>query len=301
MFASIFWTRYDADLTEILPCLAMLFPGELQVGKCDRGSLLMRTISFRVAEPASTLKYAITFAFQPNQITNRAALDFILHFDKTYVPRVIIDYSDFNAKAYEAKVRAAVVVARPFYRATDVDALRKLVAQTEKEYDLFFCGSLSVRRCAVFEALRHAGVAVHVVQHKGQKRDREAAKCKALLNIHAGPDYQVREALRIDRFVYAGMPVVTEKSIDDSSPEYLEERMIRAISVHEYESLAAMTKSALEESIIACQVLSREEALEICAARHARAQFDLNTVFHPSMFPTSDAELPPPPATVRSA
>ena len=46
----------------------------------------------------------------------------------------------------------------------------------------------------------------------GEARDKEIASCKLLLNIHHNNDYNIFDSIRCDRWIFAGMPVISETS-----------------------------------------------------------------------------------------
>lgn len=131
----------------------------------------------------------------------------------------------------------------------------------------------------MIESLRLRGLLVHVVKAKGEKRDREAAKCRALLNVHASLHYNVREALRIDRFVYAEMPVITEDSLEDQTPDTLEHEIARAQCVFSYTDLhSSFSVETFQKCLLSLKPLDEESALRISAQRLTSAKAALDAV-----------------------
>ena len=95
------------------------------------------------------------------------------------------------------------------------------------EYDIGFCGTLSNRRNKILNELKSCGKKVNIVNRWGDDRDRELAKCKIILNIHFEDDYKIFESARCEPWLKIGIPVISEKSLDDD---------VRCI-VSDYESL----------------------------------------------------------------
>jgi hypothetical protein len=75
---------------------------------------------------------------------------------------------------------------------------------------LAWCGAVTPRRKAVFDALDKLGIEVRVVKAWGRMRDEEIASCDALINVHAFPEYTVFESVRCFRWIISGFPVITE-------------------------------------------------------------------------------------------
>ena len=84
-------------------------------------------------------------------------------------------------------------------------------------YDVGFCGTLTSRRLTILNQLLERGIKVHAVTTFGDERDKELAKCKILLNIHAKDDYTIFESARCDAWLSIGVPVVSENSQDNDS------------------------------------------------------------------------------------
>ena len=99
------------------------------------------------------------------------------------------------------------------YNPAEINKLRKYYARIPKKYDVAFVGRTSKRRKTILNGLRAKGLTVLVVKDWYDARDRNIASCKVLLNIHCVKDYKVYESLRCDRWAFAQMPVISEKSI----------------------------------------------------------------------------------------
>ena len=90
-----------------------------------------------------------------------------------------------------------------------------MVTATEKTYDVVFVGWISQRRKNIVTELTKRGFKVLIMERKwGTSRDIDISKAKLLLNIHYHESYNIYEAIRCDRWIFAGMMVVSEDSID---------------------------------------------------------------------------------------
>jgi len=126
------------------------------------------------------------------------------------------DYSAENCKILAAKgiVARHVPLVSPAAYVQQIKDLRKDVI-----YDVGFCGSVCwnmvCRRQVILNKLRDAGVSVLFVNKFGLERDKELAKCRVILNIHFAEDYKIFEQVRCDVWLRAGVPVISETSLDD--------------------------------------------------------------------------------------
>jgi len=103
----------------------------------------------------------------------------------------------------------------------DVASLKHLLQVTPKVFDFAILGSLSERRLNVANKFKNMGFSVNVVAGVfGRERDVAIASCKILLNIHYADDYLIFEQARCNRWIAAGMPVMSEPS-KDSGEEHL--------------------------------------------------------------------------------
>ena len=93
--------------------------------------------------------------------------------------------------------------------------LTELVRTTPNVYDVGICSINSERRHAMALALSRRGVHVVDICDWGKERDRRIAQCRILLNVHYAENYQIFEHVRCDRWIMAGMHIVTEPSLSD--------------------------------------------------------------------------------------
>jgi hypothetical protein len=82
-------------------------------------------------------------------------------------------------------------------------------------YDIGFNGSMSQRRRFIVDSLREAGFSVLTSTSWGDARDLELSRCRALINIHFETTYRVFESARCEPWLSAGIPVISELSLDN--------------------------------------------------------------------------------------
>jgi hypothetical protein len=90
-----------------------------------------------------------------------------------------------------------------------------------KEYDVAIvlckfqehpCPDASKRRIDVTNKLIANGVSVNMIEGWDDARDREIGKCRILMNVHFSDTYNIYEAIRCERWRFAGMPIISETS-----------------------------------------------------------------------------------------
>ena len=99
-----------------------------------------------------------------------------------------------------------------------------------------FCGSKSSKRQKILDDLEKSGIKINIIKLWGDERDKELAKCKVILNIHYSDEYKIFESARCEPWLKLGVPVISEKSLDDDP---------RCI-VSEYDSLVQTTLEYLK-------------------------------------------------------
>jgi hypothetical protein len=147
----------------------------------------------------------------------------------------IYDYSIFNIhilQKYNYKC-----IHKPYITPQkEINYLKQLM-NTEKTYDIGFCGALNDRRKFIIQQLKALGYNIYVCDYTfGHKRDGELIRCKIILNIHWQEYYNIFESIRCNRLLDAGMLIVSEKSL---------------IETHNYENLIFADYNKLVETIIA--------------------------------------------------
>jgi len=132
---------------------------------------------------------------------------------KTRPPVEIWDYSLVNISILESH---GITNTRHVPLTTSPETVQKIRSfRTSPQYDIGFNGGLTERRMKILNGLRAAGISVHIVTSWGEERDRELAKCRFILNIHADDDYKVFESARCVPWLDSGIPVISETSVMD--------------------------------------------------------------------------------------
>ena len=142
------------------------------------------------------------------QLTRPEYKDSCVNYLKSKCP--IYDYSPENNSIMKNKLTYF-----PYqYYDEEVNKLKDLINNEEKKYDIAFCGLPSVRRTDIINKLIEKGITVNGISSLwGVQRDKAIASCKILLNIHCNETYNVYETIRCDRWVFAGLPIISEDSI----------------------------------------------------------------------------------------
>lgn len=127
----------------------------------------------------------------------------------------IIDYSIENIKLMENNNIGYL----PYqYNDSEVYKLKIYNTIANKKYDVAFTGWISDRRRLIIDKLRAKGITVLLINNKWEDdRDMEIASARLLLNIHYNENYNIYESIRCDRWIFAGMMVVSEDSIYNES------------------------------------------------------------------------------------
>jgi hypothetical protein len=154
--------------------------------------------------------------YNVEQLTRVYELNNILKEAANPSVKEVWDYSAENCKILAAKgiIARHVPLVSPAAYVQQIKDLRKDVI-----YDVGFCGYVRTdavcRRQVILNKLRDAGISVHFVNKFGLERDTELAKCHVMLNIHFAEDYKIFEQVRCDVWLRAGIPVISETSLDD--------------------------------------------------------------------------------------
>ncbi len=119
--------------------------------------------------------------------------------------------------------------------------LEPLVHSKDKPYDLGVIGT-SPRRLQIIHHLIENGLKVKHVMGFGDKRDVKMKDCKLLLNLHAHDDCFIFEHIRCDRWIFAGLPVVSEDSVCEDQLD-----IYPLVRFSKREDLVATLKSILKE------------------------------------------------------
>lgn len=109
----------------------------------------------------------------------------------------------------------------PYRKNTKETEKLKSFMSVPKEYDVAIvlckfqehpCPDASKRRIDVTNTLIANGVSVNMIEGWDDARDREIGKCRILMNVHFSDTYNIYEAIRCERWRFAGMPIISETS-----------------------------------------------------------------------------------------
>lgn len=160
---------------------------------------------------------SIPFIFyNTEQLTSAVRLTHILTYISLYPSiKEVWDYSKINIdillKYTSVPVRYAPIQTPKWYS----DKLQKFRNQGTV-YDVGFCGTVTPKREYILKGLEKKGINVKIISDLfDEEKDRELAKCKIHLNIHAKYDHLVFESARCDAWLSIGVPIVSENSIDN--------------------------------------------------------------------------------------
>lgn len=124
------------------------------------------------------------------------------------------DYSETNV----ALLRTRGVAARYVPVQTPepcVAAYKAFYASQPKLYDIGFCGVVPDRRMKILKTLQEKGYKVLLLSNVyGTQRDLELSRCRIQLNIHQSDEHRIFESIRCDPWLSAGMPIVSEESLE---------------------------------------------------------------------------------------
>lgn len=175
---------------------------------CPQSSKPIYLFSQTLIAPANSIIFNIEQLSRPNILLN------ILKYIKQSKPLEIWDYSLANVNILKKHNILArhVPLESPDWYIKELQSYRK----KNTVYDVGFSGYISPRRLKIFNKLKELGISVNIIKKVfGKRRDKELAKCKLLLNIHASPDYKIFESNRCEPWLKAGVPVISENSLDN--------------------------------------------------------------------------------------
>ena len=174
-------------------------------------------------ESIPQVKYPIYVSDAPNkieqyiyvnteQMTREKELQRIIDIYKANKPCEFWDYSIANCKILESHGILAkhVPLSSPQWYLDKLKSWRNDI-----QYDVGFCGGVTLRRKTVLDGLKARGIRVNIVHAFGETRDKELAKCRVLVNIHCSVDNTIFEQARCEPWLSIGVPVISEHSLDD--------------------------------------------------------------------------------------
>jgi hypothetical protein len=156
----------------------------------------------------------------------------------TYYPRIktFYDYSYANIKIMNDHGIKNTVHLPYLLNPDENKILKQIKSETDVVYDFGIISSSTVwttdpeqltppRRKELVKHLISKGYKVNVITGFDEKRDREIAKCKRLLNIHGqymNEPCKIFEHIRCNRLLYAGYNILSETS-NELEPEFYEQ------------------------------------------------------------------------------
>lgn len=142
------------------------------------------------------------------------------NFDKNYLKNIlnnnikVIDYSLENIKCFDN----SNILYLPYqYNISEIDKLKKFITMNDKKYDVAFIGAMSPKRKKICDELINKGINLNIVNGWSDNRDIAISSAKVVLNIHYNDEYNIYESFRCDRWIFSGMLLISEKSIDNGS------------------------------------------------------------------------------------
>lgn len=133
----------------------------------------------------------------------------------------LFDYSKCNIKCFEETYGIVSEHLAYKYREEEISVLKQLILNTPKEYDVAFVGDSIGRRGEILQSLKNKGVRVNIIGGRWDiTRDMEVAKCHVLINLHFSDEYLIFEEIRCNRWLMAGLTVISEKSLHENEISY---------------------------------------------------------------------------------
>jgi len=124
------------------------------------------------------------------------------------------DYSPVNVRLLQSRGIAAKYV--PVQTPLEIIQTLQSYIPPVPMYDIGFCGVAPERRMKLIQQLAAKGLKVLLLHGTYMKdRDRMLASCKIHLNIHQTDDHKVFEIIRCDPWLKAGIPILSEHSLED--------------------------------------------------------------------------------------
>lgn len=130
----------------------------------------------------------------------------------------IFDYDQYQTELTQKMLPDKSIFYLPYQiTKNESNYLTTLVRKTKKRYHVAFCSTnKSKKRLNLYTQLEGLGLDLIDVNAWREDRDTEIAKAQILVNIHYDKEYQIFEHMRCDRWILAGMIVVSEESLSDS-------------------------------------------------------------------------------------
>ncbi len=156
------------------------------------------------------------------------------------------------------------------YSEKEISLLKQLMKQP-KTYQVAMICNGTPHRITIWKELEKRGITVNHITGWSVARDTEVAKCQILLNVHVDVEqegYIIFEELRCVRWMFAGMPIISESSKDD---DCMSDMHLTGIEFVPYEELIEKVISKLaelkklEDHDDDNEILEKENKLKQCA------------------------------------
>lgn len=134
---------------------------------------------------------------------------------KNYINNIPI-WLDYNESNFEY-IKSYNFITKELPYIPYEEEITKLKSYSKnKEYDIGFIDSFgSVKRNKIIKDLIDRGYKMNIITGWNEERDIEIGKCKILINIHYQDDFKIFENIRCDRWLYSGLKVLSEVSINN--------------------------------------------------------------------------------------
>lgn len=142
------------------------------------------------------------------QMTAARYLSYYIEYVKNDIR--LMDYSQFNCDI----LKQTNMLVPYQYNEDEVNRLRTCLKTVPKKYDVVIVCTLAPRRQHIIDGLKREGITMNKVEGWKENRDEKIAEGHLLLNIHGPKDMLIWESMRCDRWIFSGMPVVSEISAD---------------------------------------------------------------------------------------
>jgi len=137
--------------------------------------------------------------------------DYLKYMKKYLSPK--IDVYDFSQKNVELLGRGIYI---PYKNNPISTNILKSYIKQKKVKDVCIIGSVSTRRERIVNLLNDNNITIEFINNEFRVlRDRRVGACKILLNVHMYDNTKNYEAVRCERWRFAGMPIISESCIDE--------------------------------------------------------------------------------------
>jgi hypothetical protein len=134
--------------------------------------------------------------YNTEQLTKKYGLTKIINIANNPNCIEVWDYSTVNVALW-AKRNIKAVLVPPIMPESFLSTLRKY-REEGQVYDIGFSGHNTPRRDHIINSLREHGYKINYICNNFLDRDKELAKCKLLLNIHAYDGFRIFESSRCE-------------------------------------------------------------------------------------------------------